>query len=176
MAVNKQERELRREAVRRLLLDKKATGLRDQKALIGILEAMGIKATQASVSRDLHELGAAWVDGHYELPDWDDGDGADALQKVVGQIVVAKPADQLILIVTRPGAGGVVAEAIEACLGDEIVGTVAGYSSVLILIEHKFFRDLVFSQLKDYFEPADEEEGNPPPPGNGEPTPRRDET
>ncbi|HEV8581426.1 MAG TPA: hypothetical protein VGX68_20360 [Thermoanaerobaculia bacterium] len=176
MAANKKERELRREAVRRLLQDKNGTELRDQKALIGILEAMGIKATQASVSRDLRELGALWVEGHYELPEWDDGDGSNALQKVLGHIVVAKPADQMVLIVTRPGAGAVVAEAIEACFEDDIVGTVAGYSSVLVLIQHKFFRDLFFDRLKDYFEPSAKEEGNDPPPGNGEPQPAPDKT
>lgn len=174
MAVNKQERELRREAVRRLLMEKQGEALRDQKLLVGLLEAMGIKATQASVSRDLRELGAVWVDGHYEIPTWTDGE-ANPFEKVIDHIVVAKPAgDHLILIVTRPGAGGVVAETVEACFSEDIVGTVAGYSSVLVLLQHKFFQDLVIDRLKDYFEPPDAEEDLPP--GNGEPEPSGNET
>jgi len=161
MAVNKKERELRREAVRRLLSDNKIGPLKDQQELIDLLGAMGIKATQASVSRDLREIGARWVEGHYEIPGWDTG-GANAIELVLPHIVIAKPAsDRQILIVTRRGAGGVVAEAIEEVLGEHIVGTVAGYSSVLIICQHEFFQDLVFSRLKDYFEPADEEEQEP---------------
>lgn len=76
----------------------------------------------------------------------------------------------------REAVRRLLAEAIEACLGDDIVGTVAGYSSVLVLIQHKFFRDLFLSRLKDYFEPPVEEEGKEPPPGEGEPQPARDET
>jgi transcriptional regulator of arginine metabolism len=168
MAANKKERELRREAVRRLLMDAKGSELRDQKALVGILGAMGIKATQASVSRDLHELGAVWIEGHYQLPRWDDGDESNAFEKVLGHIVVAKPADQMVFIATRPGAGTVVAEAIEACFADDIVGTVAGYSSVLVLLQHKFFRNLFFDRLRDFFEPSDEDQVEKPSPPDGE--------
>jgi arginine repressor len=61
-----------------------------------------------------------------------------------------------------------VAEAIEATFGDDIVGTVAGYRSVLVLLQHKFFRTLFLDQLKDFFEPEDEDQGEKPPPGDGE--------
>jgi transcriptional regulator of arginine metabolism len=168
MAVNKKERELRREAVRRLLMDSQGAELRDQKALVGMLEAMGIKATQASISRDLRELGAVWIEGHYEIPEWNDGDEPNAFEKVLGHIVMAKTADQMVFIATSPGAGTIVAEAIEACFADDIVGTVAGYRSVLVLLQHKFFRDLFFDRLKDIFEPSDEDQDEKSSPRDGE--------
>jgi transcriptional regulator of arginine metabolism len=175
MAATKKERELRREAVRHLLLDNKIGPLKDQQELIGLLKAMGIKATQASVSRDLREIGARWVEGHYEIPTWDESQ-VDPLELARPYLVAAKSAaDNQILIITRRGAGGTVAEAVEARLGEDITGTVAGYSSVLVICLHKFFRDLVFDRLKDYFEPPEEEEAAPPPEA-GEPQPSRDET
>ena len=173
MAATKKERELRREAVRRILMDDKTEPLKDQGSLVELLEAMGIPATQASVSRDLRELGAVWVDGHYEIPIYEDA-GEDPLERVLCYIVVAKPTPPChILIVTHPGAGPVVAKAVEACLGKDIIGTVAGCDSVHVLTMGGFFQDLVFDRLKDYFEPADEEEAKPSP-GNGEPEPLRE--
>jgi transcriptional regulator of arginine metabolism len=167
MAANKKERELRREAVLRILQDDRGPGLRDQKALVELLAAMGIKATQASVSRDLRELGAVWVEGHYEIPEWDD-DEPSVFRKAIDHIVFAKPADQLVFIATKPGAGAVVAEAIEATFREEIVGTVTGYNSVLVLLQHTFFRNLFLDELKAFFDAPREDQGAKPPPGGGE--------
>jgi transcriptional regulator of arginine metabolism len=151
MPTNKEEQQERRRAAIISLLGEKHQ-IRHQKALVGILKAMGVPATQASVSRDLRELGAVWVDGHYELPSWDDEE-VSPFQKVVRQIVKVKAAGpHLTLIVTKPGAGGAVAEAIEADGWEDIIGTVAGYSSVLVLTEIGFFQGLVFERIKGYFD------------------------
>ncbi len=153
-----QERELRRAAIKDLLLEKTHAPVRNHQGLVELLKAMGIHATQASVSRDLREIGAVWVKGHYELPSaWDDEE--DPFWNVLGLIVSAKTAgDHQIVIATVKGAGPVVCEAIEAGIWEDLVGVVAGTSSVLLLTKHKFFQDLVLQRLKFYFDSAGEED------------------
>jgi len=174
MAAKKQERELRRELVRRILMDEKAGPMKNQKALMELLESLGIPAPQASVSRDLRELGAVWVEGHYEIPTWKD-DGEDPLQKVLAFITGARVvADHFIFVTTRRDTGRIVAEALEACLSRDILGTQADHKSVLVLTKNKDRQSRVWNRLEEYFEPPDEEEE--PPPANGEPAPAQDET
>jgi len=174
VAATKQERELRRELVRRILTDEKTGPMKNQKALTELLESLGIPAPQASVSRDLREVGAVWVEGHYEIPAWSD-DGENPLQKVLGFITRARlVADHFIFIATQRGAGRIVADAVEACLSKDILGTQADDKSVLVLTKDKDHQALVWDRLEDYFNPADEEQE--PPPANGEPAAPRDET
>jgi arginine repressor len=53
-----------------------------------------------------------------------------------------------MLILTMEGAGAAVAAAIDESDWEDLVGTVAGYNSVLLLTEHKFFQDLLIHRLK----------------------------
>ncbi len=174
MAVNKYERVLRRELIRRILMDEKAGPIKDQKALMEILESLGIPAPQASVSRDLRELGAVWVEGHYEIPTWKD-DGGNPLQKVLGFIEGARAvADHFIFINTHPGAGKIVGRAVKAALSQDILGIHAADDSVMIYTKDKDAQIEAYAKLREYFEPPDEEEE--PPPANGEPEPPKEET
>jgi transcriptional regulator of arginine metabolism len=153
-----QLREVRQAAIKHLLLEKTHAPIRSHESLVELLKAMGIPATQASVSRDLREIGAVWVKGHYELPSaWDDEE--DPFCNVLGLIKSAESAgDHQIVIRTVKGAGPVVGEAIEEGIWEDLVGVVAGTNSVLLLTKHKFFQDLVLSRLKHYFDSAGEEE------------------
>ena len=174
MAATKQERQLRRELVRRILMDEKAGPMKNQKALTELLEELGIPAPQASVSRDLRELGAIWVEGHYEIPIWKD-DGGNPLEKVLAFIAGARAvADNFIFIDTHRGAGEIVAEAVGACLSQHILGTHPGNNSVLVYTKDKDAQLVAYERLRVFFEPPDEAEN--PPSANGEPGPRRDET
>jgi transcriptional regulator of arginine metabolism len=149
MPANKEDQERRREAIRNLLLDQK-TQMEDQKDLVAMLKAMGIPASLASVSRDLRELGAVRVKGHYKIPLWEgEEDGESPFRKVITHILSVEAAGPYqTLIVTRPGSGGAVAEAIEVSKWEEIVGTVAGYSSVLVLTQAKILQEFLFGRLR----------------------------
>ena len=57
-----------------------------------------------------------------------------------------------MLIQTMDGAGPAVEAAIEASDWEDLVGTVSGHSSVLLLTEHKFFQDLLIYRLKFFKE------------------------
>lgn len=156
MPTKREIQERRREAIRNIVLSEDPD-VEDQKDLVKKLKSLGIPATQSSVSRDLKELGAMRVKGRYEFPDWIGGE--TPFRKARGfvlKMTVAGP--HMILLVTQPGAGSFVADVLEASHWEDVVGTVVGYSSVLILTEHKFFQDIVWSQLKHYLGAESEEE------------------
>ena len=168
MAVNKYDRELRRELIRRILMDEKAGSMKNQKDLTEILEKLGIPAPQASVSRVMRELGAVWVEGHYEIPTWNDDDGRNPLEKVLILITGARAvADHFIYIDTQPDAGKIVGRAVKAALAKHILGVFATDDSVQVYTKDQDAQMEAYAWLRVYFEPPDEEEE--PPPANGSP-------
>src|SRR5712671_4069775 len=91
-----------------------------QAQLVQLLEAEGVVATQATVSRDLEELGAVKVrmpggDSVYAVPQFEERVAPeDHLKRVFGDWVldVAHSGD-LIVVRTPPGSAHVVASAID---------------------------------------------------------------
>jgi transcriptional regulator of arginine metabolism len=150
MPSDRKSQEVRREAIREIL--KGNARVEDQKGLVELLRERGIAATQSSVSRDLQELGAVRAKGHYEIPSWAEEDEEEApFRKVLGFIRRVKPAGPFqTLLVTDPGAAGVVAQAIDASEWEDIVGTLAGDNSVLVLTENSFFQRMLFDRIKYY--------------------------
>lgn len=146
MPSNREVQARRREAIRQLLITNDPP-IEEQKDLVKRLKEMGIPATQSSVSRDLNELGAVRVRGHYQIPSWREGDSPlREVKNLISRVVTAGP--HQMLLVTQHGAGGVVAEALEALQLEDVLGTVAGYSSVLILTQNKVFQDVLWLRLK----------------------------
>ncbi len=95
----------------------------------------GCRVTQATLSRDLKDLGASWVPGpgggRYSLSAQS---GAAALRPFMGSNVTDIAANEtLILIRTLPGAAGSVAEYIDSQRLPEVLGTVAGDNTVLVI-------------------------------------------
>lgn len=126
----------------------------EQRELVELLGEKGIPATQSSISRDLKVLGAVRTRGYYEIPSWseqEEEDGVSPFRKVAPFVRAVKTAGPYqTLLVTDPGAGRVVAQAIEDSQWEDIVGTVNGDNSVLILTENFLFQRLVYERLK-YF-------------------------
>src|SRR4029077_13954627 len=123
----------------------------EQKELVERLRESGIAATQSSISRDLKVLGAVRTRGHYEIPSWTDEEREDGspFRRVVPFVREVKPAGPYqTLLITDTGAGGVGAEAIAESEWEDIVGTIEGDRSVLILTENFFFQRLVYERLK----------------------------
>jgi transcriptional regulator of arginine metabolism len=94
--------------------------------------------------------------GYYTIPSWSEEEEEEQespFRRVVDFILEVKPAGPYqTLLITEPGAAGVVAQAIDAAEWEDIVGTLAGDNSVLILTEHVFFQKLLFARLKYYME------------------------
>lgn len=121
------------------LLEQRAVTSQGQ--LVQLLAEAGVEATQATVSRDLEELGAVKVragggESVYAVPELpkDRVAPTDHLRRVLGDWVVEVAASaNLVIVRTPPGSAHVVASALDrAGLGD-IVGTVAGDDTILVV-------------------------------------------
>ena len=112
-----------------------------QAQLVQLLEAEGVIATQATVSRDLEELGAVKVripggamayaipEGHRERAPSD-----DHLKRLLGEFVVEVAFSlNLVVLRTPPGSAHVVASAIDRSSMPDTLGTVAGDDTVLVV-------------------------------------------
>ncbi len=147
MPAKRDAQQRRREAILEIVRGSQPIG--QQQELVDQLRARGIPATQSSVSRDLQNLGVIRPGEHYILPDWV---GADSPFKKAAEFVEsARPAGpHTALLATTPGAGAVVAGAIDSSAWDGVVGTVAGSNSVLVLTENVLGQKLLFARLKQY--------------------------
>jgi len=149
MPSDREIRDRRREAIREILLHGEPVS--QQGDLVLRLEARGFAATQSNVSRDLRDIGAVRRDGVYQIPSWaDETDESDFLEvaRFVQTVKTAGP--YMMLLVTEPGAGPVVARTIELDLWEGLVGTHAAHDSVLLLTDHAFWQRIVYDRLKFY--------------------------
>ena len=129
----------RQHLVARLLAENAVTS---QAQLVDLLAAEGVEATQATVSRDLEDLGAVrvrmpGVDGQLyaiaELPK-DQVAPVDHLRRVLGEWVVdLASSGNLVVVRTPPGSAHVVASALDRTSVDGVLGTVAGDDTVLVV-------------------------------------------
>ena len=115
-----------------------------QAELAGLLAGEGIEVTQATLSRDLDELGAMKVRGDggapmYVIPE--DGAavravarGTERLARVLAELLVSADASaNLAVLRTPPGAAHFVASALDRAALSDVVGTVAGDDSILVV-------------------------------------------
>ena len=109
--------------------------------LVKELEDVGIPATQATVSRDLEELGAVKVrlpNGEliYAIPEYpvDRVLPEDHLRRVMGEWVVEiKTSENIVVLRTPPGSAHVVASALDRAGLPEVLGTVAGDDTLFVV-------------------------------------------
>jgi transcriptional regulator of arginine metabolism len=122
-----------------------AHGVSSQTQLVEMLADEGINATQATVSRDLDDLGAIKVrvpggESVYAIPELPSEQIApeDHLRRVLGEWVAeVVVSSNLVVIRTPPGSAHVVASAIDRAGLSEIVGTVAGDDTIIaVAAEH----------------------------------------
>ena len=109
--------------------------LPNQQELCKVLGRRGFQVTQATLSRDINELRLVKTPEGYILPG---GDGPvepmPAVSRVVREFVrEIRRAQNLLVIKTIPGSAQPVAVAIDGEGWDEVVGTVAGDDTILII-------------------------------------------
>lgn len=111
-----------------------------QNQLVKLLRAAGYDATQATVSRDLEDLGAIKVrrDGKvaYALAGQaSQATGGGSLRKSFMESVLdLKIGGQVLVIKTPPGHAGMVASALDRTGTAGIEGTVAGDDTILVVL------------------------------------------
>ena len=112
-----------------------------QTRLVELLADAGITATQATVSRDLEELGAIKVRAPggttmYAIPELPTEQLApeDHLRRVLGEwLVEVDRSGDLVVLRTPPGSAHVVASALDRAGMPGLVGTVAGDDTLLAI-------------------------------------------
>jgi len=112
-----------------------------QTTLVELLASAGLSATQATVSRDLEELGAIKVRAPggatmYAIPELPTDQVApeDHLRRVLGEwLVDVERSGDLVVLRTPPGSAHVVASALDRAGLVNLVGTVAGDDTLLAI-------------------------------------------
>jgi transcriptional regulator of arginine metabolism len=120
--------------------------VRSQTELSDLLAAEGLAATQATLSRDLEELGAVKVRGTdgrppaYVVPE--DGHGplrtaeqaSERLRRLLRELLTGADASgNLAVLRTPPGAAQFLASALDRSGLPDVVGTIAGDDTVLVV-------------------------------------------
>jgi transcriptional regulator of arginine metabolism len=126
-----------------------------QPQLVDLLKANGMVATQATVSRDLEEMGAIKVraaggDSVYAIPELPKEQRApeEHLRRVLGDWVVeVSHSMNLVVLRTPPGSAHVVGSALDRADLPEILGTVAGDDTLLVVAAEKVGGAKVAKQL-----------------------------
>jgi transcriptional regulator of arginine metabolism len=128
----------RQHRVARLLEDQAVSS---QAQLVELLAADGIVATQATVSRDLEELGAVKVRipggaMAYAVPEHAKEGRApdDHLRRVMGEFVVDVAwSGNIVVLRSPPGSAHVVGSALDRAGLPDVLGTVAGDDTILVV-------------------------------------------
>jgi transcriptional regulator of arginine metabolism len=113
-----------------------------QEQLVQLLADENVTATQATVSRDLDDLGAIKVragggDTVYAIPELPHEQRApeDHLRRVLGDWVVeVAHSGNIVVLRTPPGTANVVGSAVDRSGLPEVIGTVAGDDTLMLVV------------------------------------------
>ena len=144
----------RQQAIAKLVAKHAVT---NQPQLVELLAVEGIAATQATVSRDLEDLGAVKVrvpggETVYAIPEYEPARIApeDQLRRVMGEWVAdVRKSGNLVVLRTPPGCAHVVASALDRSGMTGVLGTVAGDDTLLCVAEESVGGDGLAAKLRD---------------------------
>jgi transcriptional regulator of arginine metabolism len=141
-----------------------ARAVRSQAELASALEASGFSVTQATLSRDLDELGAVKLrspDGglpSYVVPEdgspltarTADDDPPARLARLLGELLVSADASaNLVVLRTPPGASNFLASALDRARLPDVLGTIAGDDTILVVARNPRGGDKLARRLVD---------------------------
>lgn len=118
----------RQDAIREIVRNK---GVRTQRVLVDELRAMGFDCTQATVSRDIADMGLRKLpEGIYVLAE-------DLhLQRMVSELVTGVlRTDNLVMIKAQPGTASGIAAAVDAAELPDVLGSLAGNDTILVIAQ-----------------------------------------
>ena len=118
----------RQDAIRDIVRNK---DVRTQRVLVDELRAMGFDCTQATVSRDIADMGLRKLpEGIYVLAE-------DLhLQRMVSELVTGVlRTDNLVMIKAQPGTASGIAAALDAAELPDVLGSLAGNDTILVIAQ-----------------------------------------
>jgi len=147
----------RRQAVILELVDREP--LHSQELLRRRLKQRGFDTTQATISRDIKELGLVKRagDGAYQRPGLETASPEtvlSALERAAAEFVHAiDRVQQLVIVRTGPGQAQTLAFALDRARLPEVVGTIGGDDTILVIARAAPAAAALVRQLKDYSSP-----------------------
>ncbi|WP_304338971.1 arginine repressor [Collinsella tanakaei] len=105
--------------------------VRTQRMLVDELKACGFDCTQATVSRDIADMGLRKLpEGVYVLAE-------DLhLQRMVSELVTGvQRTDNLVLVKAQPGTASGIAAAVDAAELPDVLGSLAGNDTILVIAQ-----------------------------------------
>lgn len=126
-----------------------------QEELASALNARGIRVTQATVSRDIKELRLLKVltpSGKYKYATGDQADNnlTDRFIRMLAESLLSvSAANNLIVVKTLSGSANVAAEALDSMHWPEVLGTLAGDNTVLLIIRSNEETLTVTSRIRE---------------------------
>lgn len=127
----------RRQALIREIVDTQS--IQTQEELAQALREHGMVVTQATVSRDIKEMHLLKVlaeDGSYRYATMDkeeQGTSDRLIRMLADSVVGMDSANNLIVIRTLPGSAHVAGEAVDSLRWSEVLGTIAGDNTILVI-------------------------------------------
>ena len=118
----------RQDAIRDIVRNK---DVRTQRVLVDELRAMGFDCTQATVSRDIADMGLRKLpEGIYVLAE-------DLhLQRMVSELVTGVlRTDNLVMIKAQPGTASGIAAAVDAAELPDVLGSLVGNDTILVIAQ-----------------------------------------
>ncbi len=134
--------------------------IKTQEQLTKALKDSGFLVTQATVSRDIKELGLIKLplaDGSYKYAVTKDekNDTREHLTIFTRSIINVQAAMHTIVIKTHSGMANAVAASLDTFLKHEVVGTIAGDDTLLIIMENPEHAEEMARRLKKMFNRKD---------------------
>lgn len=114
-----------------------------QEKLAKLLRSAGFKVTQATISRDIKELQLVKIVSEngkscYAIPSKTEAPVSDRFKKILKETIQSiDAAENIIVIKTLSGCANAAGEAIDTSDYPEIVGTLAGDNTMLVIVDKK---------------------------------------
>jgi transcriptional regulator of arginine metabolism len=133
-------------------------GTRDietQEDLVEVLSLEGMQVTQATVSRDIKEMQLIKVpleDGRYKysMPQDQRYNPAHKLKRaLLDHFIGAEAAENLIVVKCLPGTAGTIASLIDGMDWPEVVGSISGDDTILLISKTKSHGEDVLGRIHD---------------------------
>ncbi len=130
--------------------------VKTQEQLTEALKSAGFMVTQATVSRDIKELGLIKLplsDGSYKyaVTKEDKQENREHLAVFSRTVINIQSAMHTVVIKTHSGMANAVAASLDTFLSHEIIGTIAGDDTILIIAENPHNAEELTIKLRKMF-------------------------
>jgi transcriptional regulator of arginine metabolism len=127
-----------------------------QETLVQALKARGVEVTQATISRDIKELRLAKAKAagggcRYVASPGDEFGFSDRLRRMLRESMLSVAcSENLVVVRTLSGSANVAAEALDSLDWPEVLGTLAGDNTVLVVAQSKAQAPEIIRRLEEF--------------------------